>query len=197
MCDYWLRPYKSRLWIECLVMCPFDQHFCVSYVRPAVWVLVRYRYYKAPVASFSVVWSLFEDYGTISEMFQIADIGNSVVWHLPTISSTWVNNRPRPVPELSRVLMPAGTRNVFFSSKLLRQALQLSQLPIKWSKVVGAWYWPLTSSQCRFEQWVELYICSPFVPSWRGPFSFLSLIWNTLCFVWWDAEDHNLTAGDI
>jgi len=192
-----LRLYKGRLRIEWLVVGPFDQHFRVSYVRPAVWVLVRDRYCKVPVASFSVVWSLFEGYETSSEMPQIADIGNRVVWHLPTFSSTWVNNRPRPRPELSWARMPAGARTVFFFSKLLRPDLRPSQPPIKWGKVAGAWYWPLASIQCRFEQWVDLYICSPYVPSWRGPFSFLRLIWNTSCFVWWNAEVRNLTAGGI
>ena len=109
-----LHLYKSCLRIECLVVGPSDQHFCVSYVRSAVWVLVR-DYCKVPVASCSVVRSLFEDYGTSSEMSQIVDIGNRVVWHFPTFSSTWVSNRPMPRPELSRAHMPAAARNAFFT----------------------------------------------------------------------------------
>jgi hypothetical protein len=57
----------------------------------------------------------FEAYGLSSEMSQTADIGNWVVWDLPTFSSTWVNNRYRPRSGLSRARMLAGARHFFFS----------------------------------------------------------------------------------
>jgi hypothetical protein len=36
------------------------------------------------------------------------------------------------------------------------------------SKAARAWYWPLTSIQRRGLEWVEIRLCSPHMPSWRG-----------------------------
>jgi len=33
-------------------------------------------------------------------------------------------------------------------------------------KAVGTWSWPLASTWCRGEDWVGLYLCSLFMPSW-------------------------------
>jgi len=59
--------------------------------------------------------------------------------------------------------------------KTSRLALGPTQTPIQWvsglfpgGKAARAWSWPLTSIYRRGKEWAELYIYSPWMPSWSG-----------------------------
>jgi hypothetical protein len=63
----------------------------------------------------------------------------------------------------------AGRLNNFIFSKSSRPTLGSTQPPIQWvpggsfpgGKAAGAWSWPLTSSYCRGQENVDLYVHSP------------------------------------
>lgn len=63
----------------------------------------------------------------------------------------------------------------FFCLRKTRPALGPRQPPIQLAQslfpggtAAEAWCWPVTSLQRQGKEWVELYLYSPYVPSWRG-----------------------------
>jgi hypothetical protein len=59
-------------------------------------------------------------------------------------------------------------QEVFFFCKMSRMALRTTQRPNKQvqGKVSKAWSWPFPSILCWDQEWMELYLCSPYLPPW-------------------------------
>jgi hypothetical protein len=75
----------------------------------------------------------------------------------------------------SRVRFPAGAGNLSLHHRVQNGSgahpasyPMVTRDSFRGGKEAGAWSWPITSIQCRGQEWVELYLHSPNTPSWRG-----------------------------
>jgi hypothetical protein len=89
------------------------------------------------------------------------------------VYSTEVVYRDRPQAWMSGVRIPAGART--FSSKLPHLLWDSHSLlmngyrgSFSGGKAAAAWSWPHTSLQCWGEEWVELHLYCPYMPSRHG-----------------------------
>ena len=87
---------------------------------------------------------------------------------------------PTPAPtfrswdEISEFESRSG-QEIFLFSSTSKPRLEPTLRPVLWvlgfvpgGKAEGAWSWPLNSILCQGCEWVELYLYSPYVPTWRG-----------------------------